>query len=527
MSKKISVFIFFISFGICGNAFSQSDVRVGDAINFKCLLGEMISPEKLARWPQQEWRNMQSSALKTDKRHNKGFFSQKEIGNFVRIEEKGNGKKEWVLMEHKGPGAIVRMWAPNMAKDAIFRVYFDGSEKPAIEANMMKLFYGEDFVSPPFAALKARGGNVYLPLPFERECKVTIDKNDCGWAEPADLFYIIQYRAYAPGTIVKTFDMKQYKANKKYLNEVGSVLNSPATQKETSEIIADTLLNSAREFVFDLKEGNRAINYLEVNVEAEDMDEALRKTRLIMEFDRVQTINCPLGDFFGSGAGLNPFEDWMRTVKKNGEMCCRWIMPYEKSARLKVESVGNQSVKLKVKVNYQPWQWDSRSMYFHANWGFDRGINNLPVPNFNFITIRGQGVYVGETLSITNYSTRWWGEGMEKISIDGEAFPSQFGTGSEDYYGYAWGDPSFFNAPFHAQPRGPEGPEFFGTTVNTRIRSLDAIPFKTSLNLDMEVLTQGAFVNEFCELDYGVATFWYGFKESEGTWTYDSAKADN
>lgn len=32
----------------------------------------------------------------------------------------------------------------------------------------------------------------------------------------------------------------------------------------------------------------------------------------------------------------------------------------------------------------------------------------------------------------------WWGEGDEKFFVDGERFPSTFGTGSEDYIGYAW-----------------------------------------------------------------------------------------
>lgn len=32
----------------------------------------------------------------------------------------------------------------------------------------------------------------------------------------------------------------------------------------------------------------------------------------------------------------------------------------------------------------------------------------------------------------------WWGEGDEKLFVDGEKFPSTFGTGSEDYVGYAW-----------------------------------------------------------------------------------------
>ena len=153
-------------------------------------------------------------------------------------------------------------------------------------------------------------------------------------------------------------------------------------------------------------------------------------------------------------------------------------------------------------------------MYFHANWQLDENISDLPVTNFNFIKIRGKGVYVGDTLSVKNDSAKWWGEGPEKVTIDDDTFPSQFGTGTEDYFGYAWGDTEIFEAPFIAQPRIPSGPGFIGTTVNTRIRSLDGIPFSRDLNLDLEVLTQGAMAKESTTLDYGAATFWYGFPEA-------------
>ena len=48
----------------------------------------------------------------------------------------------------------------------------------------------------------------------------------------------------------------------------------------------------------------------------------------------------------------------------------------------------------------------------------------------------------------------WWGEGDEKIYVDGESFPSLFGTGTEDYFGYAWSTPERFEHAYHAQTRG-------------------------------------------------------------------------
>ena len=46
--------------------------------------------------------------------------------------------------------------------------------------------------------------------------------------------------------------------------------------------------------------------------------------------------------------------------------------------------------------------------------------------------------YVGNMYQISNPVPNWWGEGDEKIYIDGEKFPGTFGTGTEDYYGYAY-----------------------------------------------------------------------------------------
>ena len=45
----------------------------------------------------------------------------------------------------------------------------------------------------------------------------------------------------------------------------------------------------------------------------------------------------------------------------------------------------------------------------------------------------------------------WWGEGDQKIFVDGESFPSTFGTGTEDDYGYAYGSNRPFAGPYHAQ----------------------------------------------------------------------------
>jgi len=95
---------------------------------------------------------------------------------------------------------------------------------------------------------------------------------------------------------------------------------------------------------------------------------------------------------------------------------------------------------------------------------------------------------------------------IEKIFVNDEKFPSHFGTGTEDYYGDAWGYPEIFSHPFIGQLIGQANLIKEGsTTVNMRLRALDAIPFSKSLRFKME---QWAWFSSKIYLKW--ACFWYG-----------------
>ena len=150
-------------------------------------------------------------------------------------------------------------------------------------------------------------------------------------------------------------------------------------------------------------------------------------------------------------------------------------------------------------------------MHFHATWRQltevdTRGKKDMTGQNafdVNYVTAHGKGVYVGDTLTVFNGAAAWWGEGDEKIFVDGEEFPSHFGTGTEDYYGYAWCKAEFFQAPFHAQPEGG-GNMAGGFSVNSRYRGLDAIPFLRSIQFDMELWHWAD-----TKINYAPTAFWY------------------
>jgi hypothetical protein len=113
-------------------------------------------------------------------------------------------------------------------------------------------------------------------------------------------------------------------------------------------------------------------------------------------------------------------------------------------------------------------------------------VPTRPFRDWNYADLHGAGALVGAAFSIVNPVRAWWGEGDEKIYVDDEAFPSTFGTGTEDYFGYAWCSPAKFTHAYHAQPRC-DGPGNYGLTAVNRWHILDRVPFERRLRFDMEL----------------------------------------
>ena len=152
--------------------------------------------------------------------------------------------------------------------------------------------------------------------------------------------------------------------------------------------------------------------------------------------------------------------------------------------------------------------WSKRSLHFYATWFEQNNISTQNNRDLNYVKVQGAGRYVGTSITIFNTCTlpnnrTWWGEGDDKVYVDGESFPSIFGTGTEDYFGYAWCRPQRFSTPFVSQPLG-EGNKKWGYTNNNRYHLLDDIPFNKSLQFDMEIL------HPFKKnMNYAAATFFY------------------
>jgi hypothetical protein len=476
-------------------------------VTLASLLAEMTDRAAAARFPSPAYRCSQASSYdraSDDPDDHDTWFANADVSQYMRAELNGE-RKEWVMMDRAGPGAVVRIWSAN--PKGVLRIYIDGATTPAIEAPMTDALGGKWVVPQALSYEASKGWNLYLPIPYARRCKITSDSDG--------FYYQVNYRTYAPGTPVESFWPEQLSAAGELLRQTAEDLlrdraaGTPPLRMHDRMRQARGRAGRDERVSVELPAGPQALSGLQVSLKADDPAQALRSCVVEAEFDGLQTIWCPAGDFFGAGPGISAYQDWYRSVAADGTMRCAWVMPYAESGRVAVHNLGAEPVEVEIKARCEPWAWCERSMHFHAIWRQEhpvRAAGARGTLDFNYVTIEGRGVYVADTLSVMNPVKEWWGEGDEKIYVDGERFPSHFGTGTEDYYGYAWCSPELFQRPFHAQPRCDGQPRKcnWGRTTVTRSRSLDAIPFTSGLRVDMEVWHWRA-----CDVEYATTAYFY------------------
>jgi len=473
-------------------------------ITLESLLAEMTDLRGMAEFPDPPYTCRQFSSYdRAAKSPTENWFANSDAGHYLRVEDR-DGRKEHVMMDADGPGAIVRIWSAN--PEGVLRVYLDGSDTPALTVPMKDFLGGQvPGVPSPIAAEASRGWNSYLPIPYAKHCKVTSDKGG--------FYYHVNYRTYPEGTPVVSFTRKQLESASARIKDVAERLASPRKGAEPpadrAKKLYDVAIEPGKKEVIARLEGSRAICGFLANLTAANRDLALRQCVVRMVFDRVETVSVPLGDFFGAAPGINPYESLPLGVTKDGDMWCHWYMPFRESAVVELHNMGEQPVRVRGGVSTVPYPWTDRTMHFRAGWRTEFDVPTRPMQDWNYLKTEGRGVFVGVAFAIANPVKAWWGEGDEKIYVDGETFPSHFGTGTEDYYGYAWCCNVPFMHAYHNQPRC-DGPGNYGHTAVNRWHIIDRIPYTKDFRFDMELWHW----HETCKVTMSVTAYWYTLGEA-------------
>ena len=476
------------------------------------LIEKLTDLEQLALLPEKGETCRQWSSYDRSSKYDE------ETGKYVNWEANsdGFGGKGWirkegeelVLAEMKGPGCIWRIWSAT-PKDGHVRIYLDGSDTPAVDLPFIGYFNGENapFNRDALVHIVASGKNNYVPIPYQKSCKIVADPD---YGE----FHHFNYTTFPKGTKVPTFSMNLSseeaaaldKANER-LKNCGPDFNGKKKGQMTESI--NLYVQPEDSQVVTTIKGARAIHSMIVSGQSgndvELQRQVLRELVLKIYFDGEESpsVWCPLGDFFGTAPGINYYKSLPMGVTYEGGYS-NWFMPFAEEAKIEIVNDGYVALPIDFEIVHAPLEQPAHKYgRFHAKWHRDAFLPEEKERwiDWPILKTSGRGRYVGVELEIWNPRGGWWGEGDEKFFVDGEKFPSTYGTGSEDYFGYAWSDPTLWENAYHNQTisEGNKG----HISVN-RWHIADNIPFQKSF----EGCIEKYFSNERPTL-YACMAYWY------------------
>ncbi|MBN1543165.1 DUF2961 domain-containing protein [candidate division KSB1 bacterium] len=263
------------------------------------------------------------------------------------------------------------------------------------------------------------------------------------------------------------------------------------------------LLDGETAVIADLQGPGRIVR-IWITIDSRD-PHFLRRIVLRMYWDGEQnpSVEVPVGDFFGTGFGYHHYVSEYVGMTSGGYFC-HFPMPFQKSARLEVENqTGREVYAFYYQIDYQ--QLDAPladdTAYFHAFWKRDSRTDYDE--NYTVLEAKGSGHFVGLNMSMQGLrGNLWYLEGDEMVYVDGESYPSIYGTGTEDYFTSGW----YFNsgefyAPYHGLIVKNDS---LARIAAYRLHIKDPIPFRSSLRFTIE---HGHGNEEIA--DFSSTAYWY------------------
>ena len=157
--------------------------------------------------------------------------------------------------------------------------------------------------------------------------------------------------------------------------------------------------------------------------------------RIYWDDSDVPSVECPVGDFFGSGWGeFAQMSALPICVNPGSAFNSYWEMPFRKRARITMTNIAEEQMTLYYHINYTLTEVPDDCAYFHAHF---RRTNPIPYKtDYTVIDgITGKGQFVGMYLAWGQNNNGWWGEGEVKFFMDGDSeYPTIASTGLEDYF---------------------------------------------------------------------------------------------
>jgi hypothetical protein len=438
---------------------------------------------------------------------------------------------EGTMAEIEGPGVIWRIWSAMPERGGNLEIYIDGAKEPTLSMPFLDMFNNEKppFDYPELVRMHAKGQNFYIPIPFQKSIRI---KGTRDWGR----YYQISYTTFPKTTTVPSFTGTFSESDRAALQKVNDqwARRGPQTHVSLNDKVKQVTvrLEPGQEKVLASYDKPAAITSLTMDrpeLTWEESLDVLRELTISMTWDNdaKPAVWSPIGDFFGTGAGENLFKSLTMGMTED-KYYSNWYMPFSK-AKIVLRNDGDQPRELTFTIHTANVEGDVNDLLrFHCKWHRD-DYSGLEKQRFSedrwpdwpiLKTSKSAGRFCGFQLHIWNplhlwneelkgkYQRSvpegdffapgtaarelfdddvsqhyWWGEGDEKFFVDGEKMPSTFGTGSEDYFGYAWGTAEKFESGLQCQTRNHGN---VGHIAVVRCQTADNVPFHESFEATIE-----------------------------------------
>ena len=208
--------------------------------------------------------------------------------------------------------------------------------------------------------------------------------------------------------------------------------------------------------------------------------------RMYWDGNERPAVEAPVGDFFANSFGRRSEVISLPVAVEDADSYnCFWHMPFRRSARIEVINQSDKPISLL----YYNIDWIKKehigddTPYFYAQYRQEYPVQKGV--DYVLLDTQGKGHYVGTVLSVRTRSPSWFGEGDEKIYIDGEQNASIWGTGTEDYFLSAWGL-KITSAPYFGVPYFDQWGIIGGHTSAYRWHVTDPIVFSRAIRVTFE-----------------------------------------
>ena len=253
---RLTVLSIILVLASCQEKEKEVQADENQTITIASLLNEMTDRDAVAKFPQHNFRLKQASsynrASKTPQ-DTVGWYNNIDRFEYIRIDTI-NGKPEWVLMDHKGPGAMVRTWMPfenpkepNTTNH--IKIYLDGQTEPVLEGNMLGLLNDDGLFPFPLSHKSLRSSVSFFPIPFAKGCKITVTEKP--------FFYQFTYREYDEEADIKSFTMEDFNKEDALVKEVCETLLSPKNSTTGEALTLNETLAKKRGEIYFASRGYR------------------------------------------------------------------------------------------------------------------------------------------------------------------------------------------------------------------------------------------------------------------------------